>query len=203
MFVDGVFKRRRSSSKAPRKTSSNRSMRSKSTSSLPHKRTSTWNDVGSEAKRFKNDLAPLNYVRHSVSSDVSDTSYIEEEIPPYSGGLKQDLSWNSLLTDCDTDFCFKETVDTQGIVIDHNFRVVNSPFTSPNTMSPPPHYGGEVFIPDDNLDLTIRGIGLMPSQRMPPSPPRMHSEHPWAEESPDDVMASLDFIVSQDISSSY
>lgn len=200
MFVDGVFKRRRSSSKAPRKTTpSNKSMRSKSTSSLPpHKRSGSWSNVGGDAKRFKAERLHLND-RYSVSSDVSDTSYVEEEIPPYFGGLKQDLSWNSLLHDSETDFAFREAVDVEGVIIDHNFRVLNSPFMSFPATSPPPYYdaGGEVFVHDDNLDLTIRGVGLMPSQRTP-----ARIDHPWAEEPPDDVMASLDFLVAQDMGQS-
>lgn len=185
MFVDGVFKRRRSSSKAPRKTTpSNKSTRSKSTSYLP------WNTG-----------RPSLTDRHSVSSDVSDTSYIEEEIPPYSGGLKQDLSWNSLLPDTESDFSFREAVDAQDIIIDHNYRVLNSPFVSFPTTNPPPYYdgGGDVFVHDGNLDLTIRGVGLMPasSQRTSPLPARIN--HPWAEEPPVDIMASLDFFVSQEM----
>ena len=195
MFVDGVFKRRRNSSKSSRKTTSNKSSRSKSTSSLPHKRPAVWNDRNGDVKRLKTERSPWAYTRHSVSSDYSDASYVEEEMPPFSGGFNQDLSWNALLADNDVDSALREAIDAQGIIIDHNFRVLNSPFTPP----PPAYFDGDVFIPDDNLDLTIRGIGLNPSPRMPPSPPRMQQDHPWAEQPVDDVMASLDFLVNENM----
>ena len=192
MFVDGVFKRRRSSTKTQRKSTNaaSKSVRSKSTSSLPAKRTAPWNDLTQESKRLRGERPSWNY--------VVDTSYIEEEIPPYFGGLKQDLNWNSFLADTEIDISFRDTLDTQGIIIDHNFRVLNSPFTTYTPATPPSQYDPtDVFIPEDNLDLTIHGVGLLP--RMPPSPPRMTGDHPWAEESPNDVMASLDFLVQQDM----
>lgn len=192
MFVDGVFKRRRSSTKTPRKsTSATNKSRSKSTSSLPTKRSASWNEHVPDSKRIRVERPSLNYYRHS---EVFDT-YFEEEIPPYTGGLKQDLNWNSILTD-DGEVSFRDALDSQGIIIDHNFRVVNSPFTS-FTPATPPH--NDVFTPADNLDLTIHGVGLLPHHRMPPSPPRMRSDHPWAEEPPNDVMASLDFLVTHDM----
>ena len=192
MFVDGVFKRRRSSTKTPRKsTSASNKSRSKSTSSLPTKRSASWNDHVPDSKRIRIERPNLNYYRHS---DVFDT-YFEEEIPPYTGGLKQDLNWNSILTN-DGEVSFRDALDSQGIIIDHNFRVVNSPFTSFSPATPPHN---DVFTPADNLDLTIHGVGLLPQHRMPPSPPRMTSDHPWAEEPPNDVMASLDFFVTHDM----
>ena len=190
MFVDGVFKRRRSSTKTPRKsTSASSKSRSKSTSSLPTKRPAAWNDTAPDPKRIRAERPSLNYFRHN---EVIDT-YFEEEVPPYTGGLKQDLNWNSFLADSD-EVSFRDALDSQGIIIDHNFRVVNSPFTS-FTPATPPH--NDVFTPEDNLDLTIHGVGLL--TRMLPSPPRMTSDHPWAEESPNDVMASLDFLVNHDM----
>lgn len=192
MFVDGVFKRRRSSTKTPRKsTSASNKCRSKSTSSLPTKRTATWNDFVPDSKRIRGERPSFNYYRHN---DALDT-YFEEEIPPYTGGLKQDLNWNSFLADSDAEISFRDALDSQGIIIDHNFRVLNSPFTS-FTPTTPPH--NDVFVPEDNLDLTIRGVGLLPQHRVPLSPPRI-SDHPWAEESPNDVMASLDFLVNHDM----
>jgi hypothetical protein len=192
MFVDGVFKRRRSSTKTPRKsTSVGNKSRSKSTSSLPTKRPTSWNDLVQDPKRIRGERPSLNYYRH----DVIDT-YFEEEIPPYSGGLKQDLNWNSILADNEAEISFRDALDSQGIIIDHNFRVLNSPFTT-FTPATPPH--NDVFTPEDNLDLTIHGVGLLTHHRMPPSPPRMTSDHPWAEDSPSDVMSSLDFLVSHDL----
>jgi hypothetical protein len=192
MFVDGVFKRRRSSTKTPRKsTSITNKSRSKSTSSLPTKRAASWNDFAPDPKRIRAERPSLNYYRHN---DVIDT-YFEEEIPPFTGGLKQDLNWNSILADTE-EISFRDALDSQGIIIDHNYRVLNSPFTS-FTPATPPRNGA--FTPEDNLDLTIHGVGLLPHHRMPPSPPRMRSDHPWAEEPPNDVMASLDFLVSHDM----
>ena len=194
MFVDGVFKRRRSSTKASRKSTSasSKSVRSKSTSSLPTKSTGNWNDLASDSKRIRVERPSLNYYRHN---DVFD-SYFEEEIPPFTGGLKQDLNWNSFLAESEGEISFRDALDSQGIIIDHNFHVVNSPFTT-FTPATPPH--NDVFVPEDNLDLTIHGVGLLTQHRMPPSPPRMTSDHPWAEEPPHDVMASLDFLVNHDL----
>lgn len=203
MFVDGVFKRRRNSTKTPRKSTSaaSKSVRSKSTSSLPAKRPTPWNDYASDSKRLRSERQNINYFRQN--GDVFDTSYIEEEIPPYTGDLKQDLSWNSFLADTEGDISFRDALDSQGIIIDHNFRVLNSPFTTFTPGTPPSQYDpSDVFIPENNLDLTIHGVGLLPYHRMPPSPPRLSSDHPWAEE-PHDVMASLDYLVSQDMGHTY
>lgn len=197
MFVDGVFKRRRSSTKTQQKAVNgmNDKPRSRSTSSLHlTKRSTPWNDIATDsAKRIRALEKPnLNYYRHN---DVTET-YYEEELPPFPSGLKQDFDWNSVLAENEGEINLRDALDSQGIIIDHNFRVLNSPFTSFTPATPP---RSEVFVPEDKLDLTIHGVGLFPNHRMPPSPPRMMSDHPWAEESPNDVMVSLDYLINHDI----
>lgn len=201
MFVDGVFKRRRgvntqkpskksSSSKPSKKTTNKRSA-----DSLKHE------DEPWAKKKFK----PIKIKIERESDDDDDEVFMEEEIAPFSGGIKEEFSWMTVLTNDEIDESIREIADAHGISFESSISAAAnlSGFTTPVCLSPPPssHSTDENFQIEPDLDLTIRGVGLLPPREnlatpspttltdaaqsvfnMPPSPPLMYEDdHPWAE----------------------
>ena len=196
MFVDGVFKRRRgvntqkpskkSSSKPCKKTTNKRS-----SDSLKH------DDEPRAKKKFKP-------VKIKIEQESDDDVFMEEEMAPFSGGIKEEFSWMTVLTHDEIDESIREIADAHGISFESSLSAVNlSGITTPLCLSPPPSTDSndENFQVEPDLDLTIRGVGLLPPREnlatpspttltdaaqsafnMPPSPPLMYEEeHPWAE----------------------
>lgn len=200
MFVDGVFKRRRgvntqkpskkSSSKTCKKASNKRSSECLKRENQPQTK-----------KKFKG--IKIKVERESDNDDV----FFEEEIAPFPGGVKEEFSWMTVLTNDEIDQSIREIADAHGIGF--NITVPSSTMdpselTRSNCLSPPPSTDSidhDHFESEPDLDLTVRGIGLLPLREnlatpspttltdaahsvfnMPPSPPLMYEEeHPWAE----------------------
>lgn len=206
MFVDGVFKRRRgvntqkpskkSSLKPCKKATSKRSSDSlKDSLSKQDQDDERW-----AKKRFK----PVK-IKIERQDDDDNDFFMEEEIAPFSGGIKEEFSWMTVLTNDEIDESIREIADAHGISFDSSIPATSlSGFTTPVCLSPSPSHDstdGETFQIEPDLDLTIRGIGILPPREnlatpspttltdaaqsvfnMPPSPPLMYEEeHPWAE----------------------
>lgn len=215
MFVDGVFKRRRGV--ITQKTSKKSSSRSKekmakkaeeidSKESL-HKQSCLKRAFSTQEQRDgprskKSRPAPIKVKTEPPS--MYDDEFFDEEIPPFSGGLKGDFSWMSVLTNYELDEGIKEIADAHGIALGgHSHTASPISFCMPNCLSPPlsSESANETFQVDPDLDLTIQGISIFPSRqnlstpspatlndnsqsvyKMPPSPSTMYEEdHPWAE----------------------
>lgn len=195
MFVDGVFKRRRGV---------NTQKPSKKSSSKPYKKATSKRSSDS----LKQDDEPwakkkFKPVKIKIERDDDDDFFMEEEIAPFSGGIKEEFSWMTVLTNDDIDESIREIADAHGISFDSSIPVTSlSGFTTPVCLSPPPSTDStDNFQVEPDLDLTIRGVGLLPPREnlatpspttltdaaqsvfnMPPSPPLMYEEdHPWAE----------------------
>lgn len=198
MFVDGVFKRRRGvNTQKPSKKSSS----SKPCKKATNKRSSDvlkHDDEPWAKKKFK----PVKIKIERESDD--DEVFMEEEIAPFSGGIKEEFSWTTVLTNDEIDESIREIADAHGISFESCVPAMSlSGLTTPVCLSPPPSTDStdENFQIEPDLDLTIRGIGLLPPREnlatpspttltdaaqsvfnMPPSPPLMYEEeHPWAE----------------------
>jgi len=213
MFVDGVFKRRRGvqtqkTSKSSKSKTPAGKMLSKS-NHRPHpydsSQTSTEREGKSSPSYSKTRRSKPGHLTLNGGIKIEPEDVIEEELPPFSGELKGDFSWNSVLPEEDIDTTIKELATAHGIHIDSpplfdTTQHVTSGLHTPVCLSPPPSSdGNDDHFPD--LDLTIHGIGLLPppdwvppSPRvltveemnaafndMPPSPPFSGEEHPWAE----------------------
>ena len=198
MFVDGVFKRRRGVN-----TQKNAKKNAKKTIKKP---------IESDRKRFtsrpsdepKIKRQKFNTLRVTDPSDIFDgCDFSEEEIPPFSGGLKGKFSWHSLLTNDELDESIRELADAHGINLDSPSNNHIGGLSSP-ALSPPPSTGShdDTFEVDPDLDLTIQGIAIHPPRDhlttpsptaltdatqslfkyMPPSPPPLYDDdHPWAD----------------------
>lgn len=207
MFVDGVFKRRRGvNTQKPSKKSSLKSckkaMSKRSSDSL--KDTLSKQDQDDEPwakKKFK----PVKIKIERQDDNDDNEFFMEEEIAPFSGGIKEEFSWMTVLTNDEIDESIREIADAHGISFDSSIPVTSlSGFTTPVCSSPSPSHDstdGDTFQIEPDLDLTIRGIGILPPREnlatpspttltdaaqsvfnMPPSPPSMNEEeHPWAE----------------------
>lgn len=207
MFVDGVFKRRRGvNTQKPSKKSSLKSckkaMSKRSSDSL--KDTLSKQDQDDEPwakKKFK----PVKIKIERQDDNDDNEFFTEEEIAPFSGGIKEEFSWMTVLTNDEIDESIREIADAHGISFDSSIPVTSlSGFTTPVCLSPSPSHDstdGDTFQIEPDLDLTIRGIGILPPREnlatpspttltdaaqsvfnMPPSPPSMNEEeHPWAE----------------------
>lgn len=207
MFVDGVFKRRRGvNTQKPSKKSSLKSckkaMSKRSSDSL--KDTLSKQDQDDESwakKKFK----PVKIKIERQDDNDDNEFFTEEEIAPFSGGIKEEFSWMTVLTNDEIDESIREIADAHGISFDSSIPVTSlSGFTTPVCLSPSPSHDstdGDTFQIEPDLDLTIRGIGILPPREnlatpspttltdaaqsvfnMPPSPPSMNEEeHPWAE----------------------
>lgn len=207
MFVDGVFKRRRGvNTQKPSKKSSLKSckkaMSKRSSDSL--KDTLSKQDQDDEPwakKKFK----PVKIKIERQDDNDDNEFFTEEEIAPFSGGIKEEFSWMTVLTNDEIDESIREIADAHGISFDSSIPVTSlSGFTTPVCSSPSPSHDstdGDTFQIEPDLDLTIRGIGILPPREnlatpspttltdaaqsvfnMPPSPPSMNEEeHPWAE----------------------
>lgn len=197
MFVDGVFKRRRgvNTQKPSRKSSSKpckKASNKRSSDSLKH------DDKPCAKKKFKP-------VKIKIERESDDELFMEEEIATFSGGIKEEFSWMTVLTNDEIDESIREIADAHGISFESSFSpaIHRTGLMTPTCLSPPPStdsIDGNFQIEPD-LDLTIRGIGLLPPREnlatpspttltdaaqsvfnMPPSPPLMYEEeHPWAE----------------------
>lgn len=200
MFVDGVFKRRRGvNTQKPSKKSSSKTCKKasnkRSSECLKHE------NQPQTKKKFKG--IKIKVERESDNDDV----FFEEEIAPFPGGVKEEFSWMTVLTNDEIDQSIREIADAHGIGF--NITVPSSTMdpselTRPNCLSPPPSTDSidhDHFESEPDLDLTVRGIGLLPLREnlatpspttltdaahsvfnMPPSPPLMYEEeHPWAE----------------------
>lgn len=199
MFVDGVFKRRRGvNTQKPSKKSSSKSC--KKSSNKKSRDSLTQDNEPCATKRFK----PVN-IKIERQSDEEDELFLEEEIAPFSGGIKEEFSWMTVLTNDEIDENIREIADAHGISFETSLSSTENPsgLATPMCLSPPPstHSTDKNFQIEPDLDLTIRGIGLFPPQgnlatpspttltdaaqsifNMPPSPPLMYEEdHPWAE----------------------
>jgi forkhead box protein J1 len=196
MFVDGVFKRRRGVN-TQKNSKKNLKKPSKKGMETVRKRLSKRQSDEPKGKRQK-----MNSLRVTDPSEIFDDYYSEEEIPPFSGGLKGKFSWNSVLTTNELDESIRELADAHGITLDSPSHCTGG-FNS-HALSPPPSIDSreETFQVDPDLDLTIQGIAIQPSRDelttpsptaltdatqsllkyMPPSPPRLYDDdHPWAE----------------------
>lgn len=195
MFVDGVFKRRRG---VNTQKNAKKSLKKSSKKSVDAERKRLAKRQSDEPKSKR---AKISSLRVSDPSELFD-DYSEEEIPPFSGGLKGKFSWNSVLTTNELDESIRELADAHGITLDSPSHVTGG--YNPNTLSPPPSIDSheEHFKVDPDLDLTIQGIAIHPSRDhlatpsptaltdatqslfkyMPPSPPRLYDDdHPWAD----------------------
>lgn len=199
MFVDGVFKRRRGvNTQKPSKKSSSKPCKKvsnkRSSDSLKH-------DIKPQAKKkFRG--VKIKVERDSDEEDM----FLEEEIAPFSGGIKEEFSWMTVLTNDEIDQSIREIADAHGIAFESSVPSTIDPsgLTTPICLSPSPSSDStdhDNFEIEPDLDLTIRGIGLLPPREnlgtpspttltdaahsvfnMPPSPPLMYEEeHPWAE----------------------
>lgn len=207
MFVDGVFKRRRGvNTQKPSKKSSlklcKKATSKRSSDSLKNSLTKQDQDDEPWAKKkFK----PVKIKIERQDDDDDNEFFMEEEIAPFSGGIKEEFSWMTVLTNDEIDESIREIADAHGISFESSIPVTSlSGFTTPVCLSPPPSHDstdGDSFQVEPDLDLTIRGIGLLPPREnlatpspttltdaaqsvfnMPPSPPLMYEEeHPWAE----------------------
>ena len=199
MFVDGVFKRRRGvNTQKPSKRGSSSKPSKKASNKRPSDSVKQENDEPWAKKKFK----PVK-IKIEPESDEEEF-YEEEEIAPFSGGIKEEFSWMTVLTNDEIDESIREIADAHGISFENSLSTITlSGITTPNCLSPPPSTESteENFQVDPDLDLTIRGVGLLPSREnlatpspttltdaaqsvfnMPPSPPLMYEEeHPWAE----------------------
>ncbi|XP_070580280.1 forkhead box protein J1-B-like [Ptychodera flava] len=148
----------------------------------------------SDIHKHKHKLAPLK---------TSHLSIPEHDDVMSSGSLKGEFSWNSVLeNEIDVDGV---KIKTEDILNEQDDLRVDSPILD---LSPPPSNDGnmdDVFVPDDPLDLTIRGFQITPPEwfperdidsvspsnyfeenlwdDLPPSPANSLGEHihPWAE----------------------
>lgn len=195
MFVDGVFKRRRGVN-TQKNSKKNSKKTAKKTLENDRKRYGTRANDEPKIKRQK-----FNSLRVTDPSDLfDDCVFSEEEIPPFSGGLKGKFSWHSLLND-ELDESIRELADAHGINLDSPSR--NS--LSSSALSPLSSTGShdDSFHADPELDLTIQGVAIHPHPRdhlttpsptaltdatqslfkyMPPSPPPLYDDdHPWAD----------------------
>lgn len=207
MFVDGVFKRRRGvNTQKPSKKSSLKSCKKATSkrSSDSLKNTLSKQDQDDEPwakKKFK----PVKIKIERQDDNDDNEFFMEEEIAPFSGGIKEEFSWMTVLTNDEIDESIREIADAHGISFDSSIPVTSlSGFTTPVCSSPSPSHDstdGDTFQIEPDLDLTIRGIGILPPREnlatpspttltdaaqsvfnMPPSPPSMNEEeHPWAE----------------------
>lgn len=207
MFVDGVFKRRRGvNTQKPSKKSSLKSCKKATSkrSSDSLKDTLSKQDQDDESwakKKFK----PVKIKIERQDDNDDNEFFMEEEIAPFSGGIKEEFSWMTVLTNDEIDESIREIADAHGISFDSSIPVTSlSGFTTPVCLSPSPSHDstdGDTFQIEPDLDLTIRGIGILPPREnlatpspttltdaaqsvfnMPPSPPSMNEEeHPWAE----------------------
>ena len=199
MFVDGVFKRRRGvNTQKPSKKSSLKPCK-KATSKRSLDNLTKQDDEPWAKKKFK----PVK-IKIEKQDDDHDF-FMEEEIAPFSGGIKEEFSWLTVLTNDEIDESIREIADAHGISFENSISATSlSGFTTPVCLSPPPSTDStdaDSFQVEPDLDLTIRGIGLLPPREnlatpspttltdaaqsvfhMPPSPPLMYEEeHPWAE----------------------
>ncbi|XP_073245297.1 forkhead box protein J1-B-like [Porites lutea] len=199
MFVDGVFKRRRGvNTQKPSKRGSSSKPSKKASNKRPSDSVKQENDEPWAKKKFK----PVK-IKIEPESDEEEF-YEEEEIAPFSGGIKEEFSWMTVLTNDEIDESIREIADAHGISFENSLSTITlSGIATSNCLSPPPSTESteENFQVDPDLDLTIRGVGLLPSREnlatpspttltdaaqsvfnMPPSPPLMYEEeHPWAE----------------------
>lgn len=195
MFVDGVFKRRRgvNTQKPSKKSSLKPCKKATKRSSKQDQDDEPW-----AKKKFKP-------VKIKIERQDDDDFFMEEEIAPFSGGIKEEFSWMTVLTNDEIDESIREIADAHGISFDSSIPATSlSGFTTPVCLSPPPSTDStdaDNFQVEPDLDLTIRGVGLLPPREnlatpspttltdaaqsvfnMPPSPPLMYEEeHPWAE----------------------
>lgn len=194
MFVDGVFKRRRgvNTQKPSKKSSVKPCKKATKRSSDSFKQ----DDEPWAKKKFKP-------VKIKIERQDDDDFFMEEEVAPFSGGIKEEFSWMTVLTNDEIDESIKEIADAHGISFEIPATSLSG-FTTPICLSPPPSTDStdaESFQVDPDLDLTIRGVGLLPPREnlatpspttltdaaqsvfnMPPSPPLLYEEeHPWAE----------------------
>lgn len=209
MFVDGVFKRRRGvNTQKPSKKSSSKLCKKTTSKRSSDCLKSPLDDDDSEPyakKKFKP-------VKIKIEREYDDDFFTEEEVAPFSGGIKEEFSWMTVLTNDEIDESIREIADAHGISFEPSSLAATSlsGFTTPVCLSPPPSTdstGTDSFQVDPELDLTIRGVGLLPPREnlatpspttltdaahsvfnMPPSPPLMYEEdHPWAETGTDFV----------------
>lgn len=206
MFVDGVFKRRRGvNTQKPSKKSSSKQCKKTTSKRSADCLTSPLDDDNEPCDRKK-----YKPVKIKIERDDDDDFFSEEEVAPFSGGIKEEFSWMTVLTNDEIDESIREIADAHGI----SFESSSIPATglcglsTPVYLSPPPSTDSttnDSFQVDPELDLTIRGVGLFPPREnlatpspttltdathsvfnMPPSPPLMYEEdHPWAETSND------------------
>ncbi|XP_001636939.3 forkhead box protein J1-B [Nematostella vectensis] len=179
MFVDGVFKRRRGVN--TQKTSK----KNKSKKRAFEEDRKMRNEGEQRPKRQKMNLLRITDPSVLFEDDDFNEDFNDEEIPPFSGGLKGDFSWNSVLTNDKIDESIRELADAHGIILDpasaHNRSHVVSD-QSRSMESPPPSNASndddfqpqEDFHVDPHLDLTVRGVGIPPpgarEQLATPSP---------------------------------
>lgn len=207
MFVDGVFKRRRGvNTQKPSKKSSSKQCKKTTSKRSADSLASPLDDDNNESC----DRKKHKPVKIKIERDDDDDFFSEEEVAPFSGGIKEEFSWMTVLTSDEIDESIREIADAHGI----SFESSSIPITglcglnTPVCLSPPPSTDSttnDSFQVDPELDLTIRGVGLLPPREnlatpspttltdathsvfnMPPSPPLMYEEdHPWAETSND------------------
>ena len=203
MFVGGVFKRRRGV--ITQKTTKKNSLKSskRPAAKKPHNRKQSF-----PQKEQYEELWPkrLRSIKVKIEHEV-DECIVEEEIAPFSGGIKEEFSWMTILTNDEMDEGIEEIATAHGISFETSLQGDITQLTNPACPSPPPSNDSmdETFQIEPDLDLTIRGIGILPPREnlatpspttltdsaqsvfnMPPSPPLLYQdEHPWAETSDD------------------
>ena len=212
MFVDGVFKRRRgvNTQKVSKKSVTKAKEKNvKKTDEAGSKRAATtqpWEGPGAKKSR------PTGIKIKTEPTSMYDDDFLDEEIPPFSGGLKGEFSWMSVLTNYELDESIKEIADAHGICLGETPHTEGQMgFEVPHCTSPPTLMSDDAdsgFEVDPDLDLTIQGIGIFPQRpdlqtpsmspvtvtdshelfHMPPSPNAMYiDEHPWAETDSDEI----------------
>lgn len=194
MFVDGVFKRRRG---VNTQKNSKKNSKKAAKKSIENERKRYSNRPNDETKTKRQKFSSLRVTDPSDLFD--DYEFSEEEIPPFSGGLKGKFSWHTLLND-ELDESIRELADAHGINLDSPSQNL----FNQQVLSPPPSTGShdDSFQADPDLDLTIQGIAIHPPRDhlstpsptalndatqslfkyMPPSPPPLYDDdHPWAD----------------------
>ncbi|XP_077979964.1 forkhead box protein J1-A-like [Glandiceps talaboti] len=152
-------------------------------------------------KRRLNSEPELHKSKHKLAPLRTSLSIPDNDDVISGGSLKGEFSWNSVLdNEIDVDGI---KIKTEDILDEHETLRVESPILD---LSPPPSNDGntdDVYLPDDPLDLTVRGFHINAPDwfsdhpttsatldyfeedlldELPPSPANsLEQAHPWAE----------------------